>query len=61
MAMLTFLRIGKEIHDETEAYLALHLLQRGQGRWERLVSRITRMLQKICSFVPRLLGLDDLL
>jgi hypothetical protein len=40
MAMLTFLRIGKEIHDETEEFLIAHLLDRGRRPYQKVLTRM---------------------
>lgn len=59
MAMLTFLRIGKEIHDETEAYLIEHLLCRRQKFHERVLTKCRSGITRGISQILKRFGLDD--
>jgi len=57
--MLTFLRIGKEIYDETEEYILNHLLYRRQNSYQRILTKCRRAFTRIISRILRLFGLDD--
>ncbi len=59
MAMLTFLRIGKEIYDETEEYLINHLVHSRQNYYQRLITRCRRTFTHFISRILKLFGLDD--
>jgi len=59
MAMLTFLRIGKEIYDETEVYLIEHLLHRQQPFHKRCLRKIRAISTLGISKILGVLGLDD--
>jgi hypothetical protein len=59
MAMLTFLRIGKEIYDETEEYLINHLIHRRQNSYQRILTKCRRAFARFISRILELFGLDD--
>lgn len=61
MAMLTFLRIGKEIHDETEQMITDHLVYREKGTASRLFLRIYKSVCAVCNSILALLGIGDIL
>jgi hypothetical protein len=61
MAMLTFLRIGKEIYDETEVYLIEHLIHRRQTVFMRVLSKFVSVLNRWVSKVLQRFEMDDLL
>jgi hypothetical protein len=61
MAMLTFLRIGKEIHDETEVYLIEHLISRRQPFHRSVLRKSRRLLSWWVSKILQRFGMDDLL
>jgi hypothetical protein len=61
MAMLTFLRIGKEIYDETEVYLIEHLIHRRQSGFMRMLTKCRFVLSRWISGILRRFDLDDLL
>ncbi len=59
MAMLTFLRIGKEIYDETEEYIINHLLYRRQNSYQRMLAKCRRAFTRLISKILQFFGLDD--
>ncbi len=59
MAMLTFLRIGKEIYDETEEYIINHLLYRRQIFYQRILTKCRLGFTRLISGILRVFGLDD--
>ncbi len=61
MAMLTFLRIGKEIYDETEAYLVEHMINRQRTAFEKALARCRSTMSQCILSILKKIGLDDLL
>ena len=61
MAMLTFLRIGKEIHDETEVYLIEHLINRRSPVYRRWLGSFHAAVGRGVSKILSALGFDNLL
>lgn len=61
MAMLTFLRIGKEIYDETEVYLIEHLLNRRYPVYKRWLVKCRAAVNRGISKILRWGGFNDLL
>jgi hypothetical protein len=61
MAMLTFLRIGKEIYDETEEYLIAHLVRRRQTGFARWLAQCRSVLSRGISGILKRIGVNDLL
>jgi len=59
MAMLTFLRIGKEIYDETEEYIINHLLHRRRNFFQRMLAKCSFVFTLIISRILKIFGLDD--
>ncbi len=59
MAMLTFLRIGKEIYDETEEYIINHLIHRRQNSYQRMLTKCRQALTRFISRILKFFGLDD--
>lgn len=61
MAMLTFLRIGKEIYDETEEYIINHLLYRQQRFYHRALTKCRKTFALFISKIFKMLGIDGLI
>lgn len=61
MAMLTFLRIGKEIHDETEEFLINHLLDRRRQPYERILSRGRTLVTRTITWILDRCGLENVI
>ena len=61
MAMLTFLRIGKEIHDETEEFLIDHLQDRGRKPHQRVLARIRVRAFRTISWILDRCGLHNII
>lgn len=61
MAMLTFLRIGKEIHDETEEFLIAHLLDRGRRPYQRALTRMRVRAFRTISWILERCGFHNVI
>ncbi len=61
MSMLTFLRIGKEIHDETEDYLLNHLIDRDLSFVKRIKRRLLNSLNQFITLILKLFHFDKLI
>jgi hypothetical protein len=61
MATLTFLRLGKEIHDDLEDFLADHLKDRQVTGLERLRWRLKTRMHRILVCLVKRVGFGDLI
>lgn len=61
MAMLTLLRIGKEIHDETEEFLIMHLLDRSRKPYQRALSRMRALITRTITWILDRCGLANVI
>jgi len=61
MATLTFLRIGKEIHDELETFLSDHLMQRQARGLKKLRWKLRMTTRRILSRILKWTGFGGLI
>lgn len=61
MATLTFLRLGKEIHDDLEDLLADHLKDRQVTGLERLKWRLKNRVHRMLACLVNRIGLGGLI
>ncbi len=61
MATLTFLRIGKQIHDELEVLLAEHLAQRQAGGLKKIRLKLRGQIKRLIATMVRWAGFNGLI
>jgi len=61
MATLTFLRIGKEIHDELETFLSDHLMQMQSRGLKKLGWNLRKTSRLIFSIILKWSGFGNLI
>lgn len=61
MATLTFLRIGKEIHDELEDLLTDHLMDRQAKGFTKIRLKFRKQTHKLFVTIVRWAGFDGLI
>jgi len=61
MATLTFLRLGKEIHDDLEDVLAEHLKERQVTGLERVRWKLRKRMRRMLSALLKQIGYGELL